>query len=84
MVFRVEVNFGGLPCIADFVEQSGDQDGAIQELATVTDLFGAGVQHQVRKDTQRAGAPVLELGIGPTGCSPDPQATGVKMAARDW
>src|ERR1035441_5113603 len=45
------------------VDAQGDQDGAIQELAPVTDLFVAGIEHQVGKGLQGAGAPGLELDI---------------------
>src|ERR1035438_7159005 len=45
------------------VNAQGDEDGAIQELAPVADLFVAGIEHQVGKGLQRAGAPGLELSI---------------------
>ena len=45
------------------VDAQGDEDGAIQELAAVADLFVAGIEHQVGKGRQGAGAPGLELGI---------------------
>src|SRR5450759_602128 len=45
------------------VDAQGDQDGAIQELAPVTDLFVAGIEHQVGKGLQGARAPDLELDI---------------------
>src|ERR1035441_4383291 len=45
------------------VDAQGDQDGAIQEVAPVPDLFVAGIEHQVGKGRERAGAPGLELGI---------------------
>ena len=34
------------------VDAQGDQDGAIQELAAVADLFVAGIEHQVGKGLQ--------------------------------
>src|ERR1035438_6914201 len=45
------------------VDAQGDQDGAIQELAPVADLFVAGIEHQVGKGLQGARAPGLELDI---------------------
>ena len=45
------------------IDAQGDQDGAIQELAPVTDLFVAGIKHEVGKGRQGAGAPGLELDI---------------------
>src|ERR1039457_7254680 len=45
------------------VEPRGDQDGAVQEVAPVTDLFVAGIEHQVGKGLQGARAPGLELDI---------------------
>ena len=45
------------------VDAQGDEDGAIQELAPMADLFVAGIQDQAGKGTQGAGAPGLELGI---------------------
>ena len=45
------------------VDAQGDEDGAIQELAPVPDLFVASIQDQVGKGGQRAGAPGWELGI---------------------
>ena len=45
------------------VDAQGDEDGAIQELAPVPHLFITGIEHQVGKGLQWAGAPRLELDI---------------------
>ena len=45
------------------LDAQGDEHGAIQELAALADFFVAGVEHQVGKRAQGAGAPGLELAI---------------------
>src|SRR5512137_1002126 len=45
------------------VDAQGDEDSTIQELAPVPDLFVAGIEHEVGKGRQGAGAPGVELDI---------------------
>ena len=41
----------------------GKEDGAVQQLAVLTNLFIAGIQDEIGKGTQRALAPFLEFGL---------------------
>jgi hypothetical protein len=51
---------GAFPIGAD---PDGDEDGAVQELATLSDFFVSGVQDHVGTASQRAITPGLEFGI---------------------
>jgi hypothetical protein len=51
---------GAFPIGAD---PDGDEDGAVQELAAVSDFFVSGVQDHVGTTSQRAIAPGLEFSI---------------------
>lgn len=45
------------------IDAQGDEDGAVQELALMANLFIAGIEHEVWKGPQRAGSPGLELSV---------------------
>ena len=52
-------------------DPQGDEDGAIQDLSALTDLFIAGVKEDVAAGFDRPGAPARQFGVEPGGALAD-------------
>ena len=52
-------------------DAQGDEDGTVAELAVVADFFVAGVEDQIRTDSQRTVAPLLQFGVEAFGAVAD-------------